>query len=353
MINNYKDLSETELKKIKTDIDAILKDREKRMTKAVKELDLTALKSILKENIDQELPVSTWEALSFHKMEVKDIKFFEYVRALPSYQKIDDNCTDKRNITKTAIWTGLHNKELFNYFINQSYFLPLIKEVIEQSYLFSQTKIPKEIIHELFNRNFIIPTKKLFDDALREKCLNYLECFIKNDFLPISEDVYYDIYVNNWTEMDEISFRLMDEKYPNYKNITFSKLMHNSYNGSNYHYQFPPQLLAKCKHFIHCDDELFKRIIETHTIDQYDIHSIIWAFSDASPKEDEKFNQFANFIAKENPQIYTKELKTYTSPFSKPFREIFFKVIEQIDLKMELDKELIENSMSNSKKLKL
>jgi hypothetical protein len=350
--DNYKNLSEAQLKKIKKDIEDILADRENRMTKAVKELNLPALKSIIAENIDHDLPQSTWEALSFYKMEVKDIPFFEYVRTFTSYQKNDDNCTNGRNITKTAIWRGLYNKELFNYFINQPNFLPLIQEQIEESYLFSQREIPKKVIHELFDRNLIIPTKDLFNKALKDKCLNYLEYFIKNDLISISEDTYLEIYFNNWTEMDKDSFKLMDEKYPKYKDIALSELMHKSYNGNNYHYNFPPQLWDKYKHFIKSDDELFNKIIATHKINNYDIHPIVSSFSEASPAQDKKFYKFVFLIAEKYPQ-YMKEIKRYESPFTQPFREIFRKVIEQVELKMDLDNELIENSSSINKKLKL
>lgn len=355
---NYKSLSETELKDIKKNIDAILTDREERMTKAVKDRNLKELKSILKENIDHDLPTSNWKSLSFHKLNFDDLDFFLYVRKLPGYQIFDDESKDKihkRSKTRDAIWSGLHDKKLFNYFINNPEFSPLVKETINESYLFLQYEIPTEVIHELFQRKMLSPTKDLFDKSLKEQCLNYLECFIKDNLLDISQDVFYQIYVNNWTKMGNDIFKLMDEKYPDYKNIKLSELMHKSYNGSNYHYQFPPQLLAKFKHFINCEDDLFCKIIETHKIEQYDIHSMLWALSDASPTQDEKFYKFVCLIADKYPNL-VKEIKEYKSPFTQPFREIFSTVInniEKIELNMMLNNELNENLTINNKKIKL
>lgn len=348
--DDYTNMSQNELNNLQKHIASILKTREVEITKNIKNFDLPGLKKSLSQNIDQDLPFSVWLSLNFSTMTYKDIDFFLYVKNLPNYKdkEQENKIGRKLTYTQTAIAASLNDEILFDYFINHPEFSPLVKDVIDKQYLFENfsSKISFETLDKLYQKDLLPNVNQVFESALKQKNINYINYFIKKNLFEISLNTYKDIYLNHWSEMNNETFGLVIEKFIDYKNLSFEDMINQLHDNRN-------KYDMKIRQFLQTDTSIFIRTLKNHKLNENDIEEIISGFDDIAPEQNEKFQIFTNLIATDLSE-HIDSFKNHNNFFNTTkFREEYEKAVESITLKVDLEKELKNKGYNNNKKLKV
>lgn len=351
MNKKYNNLSRKELSQLVDNLQESLNqvkekldEKQNLVNEALKTYNWSMLEKILK-NEDFELDSSDWANLDFTKMTNKDLNFYIHISKLKDYKYYDENSSSYSKLSKTqeAIYASLHDKNLFDYFVNQKEYFATIK-IIANNYGI-KSKVSIDVINELSNKNLLEFTEELYEQVIDNYCFNYLEYFIKNNVYKLNEEDYKEIYLRTWTSIPESCLKTLEEKYPEYKLISLSELI-NQFEIIEY---AKDDYVGRMKTLLKQEPNVFFRVVDEHSMNAYDIDTLMEAFQEYSPKSNNLLQQFIEFIVPKKPK-HLFHLKKFPCALNNPeFKNMYEKLINYTEMKMTLE----NKDATTNKKMKI
>ncbi len=348
-MDKYKDLSRKQLKEIikilELNLDNArneLVEKQNLLEKSLSNYELDGLKFFL--NTQEKLSEDDWNSLHFLNMKAKDIDFFLYVKDLPEFKKYNRENNAFKDLTKTqeAIYASLKDKDLFDFFVNQSEFIEDFKFVLSDQGI--NANVDRLIINDLFEKELINldDGQTLFEKFTNRSCFNFLEYLIETVPEFFEKHHYETLYKGFWLTMPDFFLDLMKRNFPEYKEISVCSLS----DSFDVNKDDLAKDLKRMYSLIKFNESNFIRVLEEHKTTAFDIHCLMDAFQEFTPDTDKEFQKFIEVIAEKKPE-HISTLKRFNC--NTKFNKTFHKALDYLDIHSGLEKK----DVPQEKKLKL